>query len=58
MADNLDNRGPQDRERINLSEDWEVRWWSKSLGVSESELRKAVLAVGNSVAKVRNHLGK
>jgi hypothetical protein len=58
MADDLQNRGPQDRSRINISEDWELRWWAKSLGVSESDLRKAVLAVGSSAEKVRQHLGK
>jgi hypothetical protein len=29
MADDKTNRGPQDRTRINLSEDYEVRYWTK-----------------------------
>ncbi|HVI59328.1 MAG TPA: DUF3606 domain-containing protein [Luteimonas sp.] len=58
MSDDLSNRGPADRSRIALEEDWEVQWWTKSLGVSEEELREAVAAVGNSATAVREHLGK
>lgn len=58
MGDDLSNRGPTDRSRIALEEDWEVQWWTKSLGVSEDELRQAVAAVGNSAEAVREHLGK
>jgi hypothetical protein len=47
-----------DRKRISLSEDYEVRDWTKSLGCTEEELRKAVAAVGNSAQDVRDHLGK
>ena len=35
MADNLKERAPQDASRISLSEDWEVRYWTKALGVSK-----------------------
>ena len=34
MADDRSLRGPQDRQRINLSEDYEVAYWSKKWGVS------------------------
>ncbi len=27
--DNLKEKGPKDRNRISLSEDWEVKWWTK-----------------------------
>nr|WP_291642327.1 DUF3606 domain-containing protein [Bosea sp. (in: a-proteobacteria)] len=30
MADDKTNRGPQDRARVNLSEDYEVRYWWRS----------------------------
>jgi len=56
MSDDLTNRGAQDRARINLSEDYEVRHWTEALGVSKEELEKAVRAVGNSAEKVREHL--
>lgn len=58
MADDKTNAGGQDRKRINLNEDYEVRDWTKSLGVTEQQLREAVKAVGDSAAKVREHLKK
>ncbi|WEF31585.1 DUF3606 domain-containing protein [Pseudoduganella chitinolytica] len=58
MADNLQNRGPQDRNRINVNEPWELRYWTKELGLSEDELREAVKAAGTSVNAVREHVGK
>ena len=33
MSDDKSKRGSPDRERISLSEDYEVRDWAKSLGV-------------------------
>lgn len=58
MSDDLKNRGPQDRSRINVNEDHELRYWSKELAVSEDQLRAAVKAVGVSVEAVKKHLGK
>lgn len=45
-----------DRKLISLSEPYEVRDWAKSMGCTEAELKAAVAAVGNSAAKVRQHL--
>lgn len=56
MADDKSKTGGQDRTRINLNQDYEVRDWTKSLGVTEDELRKAVAAVGNQADKVREYL--
>ncbi|WP_438300131.1 DUF3606 domain-containing protein [Pseudomonas sp. NMS19W] len=58
MTDNLQNRGPQDRDRINTSEKWEVDYWSKKFGVSSEQLKAAVKAVGPMVEDVRKNLGK
>ena len=58
MADNLNERGPQDRTRININEDWEVRYWSKELGVSQDRLRELVKQHGVSADAVRRALGK
>lgn len=58
MSDDLTNRGPQDRARINVNEDHELRYWTKELGVSEQRLKEAVKAVGVSVEAVREHLRK
>jgi len=56
MADDLANRGPQDRARISLSEEHEVRYWTQALGVDKDRLAAAVKAVGNSADRVREHL--
>lgn len=46
MSDNLNNRGPADRTRVNVNEDYEARYWADKWGVSEDELRAAVERVG------------
>jgi Protein of unknown function (DUF3606) len=58
MSDDKTNRGAADRSRIDISEDYELRDWSKLLGVSPEELKKAVQQVGTSAEAVRKHLGK
>ena len=58
MADDKSKRGPADRSRINLSEDYEVRYWSETLGVSNLELQAAVEKVGPRVEDVRQFLSK
>lgn len=58
MADDLGNRGPQDRSRVNVNETHELRYWTKELGVTEAQLRAAVAAAGTSAQAVRNYLGK
>jgi hypothetical protein len=56
MSDDKTQRGPRDRSRINLSEDYEVRYWTKELGVTEDRLRELVRQHGNSVEKIREAL--
>jgi hypothetical protein len=56
MADDKSKTGGQDRTRISLSEDYEVRDWSKKFGVTADELRAAVKAVGNEAKAVEAHL--
>jgi Protein of unknown function (DUF3606) len=58
MSDDKTNRGTQDRTRINVHEDYELRDWSKRLGVTPDELKKAVQQVGTSADAVRKQLGK
>ena len=58
MADDRNDRGAQDRARINIHEEHEVRYWTEALGVSREQLAAAVKAVGVSADKVREHLGK
>jgi hypothetical protein len=58
MPDDPTKRGPQDRTRISLTEDFEVRYWTKKFGVSKEELAKAVHAVGHSAEKVAEYFRK
>lgn len=58
MADDLNNRGAQDRARIAMGERHEVSYWTQALGVTEEELQRAVHAVGNSAEAVRGYLKK
>ena len=56
MADDKEKRGPSDRSRINVNEDYELRYWTKKFGVSEDELRKAVNKVGPMAKAVEQEL--
>jgi hypothetical protein len=47
--DGLQDRGQQDRSRINMDEPWEVAYWTRELGVTEDELKKAVKNAGGDV---------
>ena len=56
MPDNTADRGPQDRSRISLGQDHEVRYWSQRFGIDEKQLRAAVEDVGPSVQDVEQYL--
>jgi hypothetical protein len=56
--DDLKKKGPADRSKINMHEDWEVKYWTKELGVDKAQLQKLVAKVGNSAAAVRQELDR
>lgn len=56
MPDDTNRRQPEDPKRINLNQSWEIQYWTKELNVSEAELRRAVKAVGDSIAAVKQYL--
>jgi hypothetical protein len=56
MSDDLDKRGPADRTRVNVNEDYEARYWASKWGVSEDELRAAVERVGVMASDVERAL--
>jgi Protein of unknown function (DUF3606) len=58
MPDDLKQRGAQDRARISMTEEHEVRYWTKELGVTKEQLAAAVKKVGNSAEAVRRELDK
>jgi hypothetical protein len=55
MSDDKKSTG-RDRKRISLDEEYEVRDWTRSLGVTKEELAEAVAKVGNSADRVREYL--
>jgi hypothetical protein len=58
MSDDKTQRGPQDSSRINVSEDYEVEYWTNRFGVSKERLQSAVDRAGVSVDAVAKELGK
>jgi hypothetical protein len=56
MPDNLKQRGGQDRKRIDVTQEHELRDWSKKFGVSQDQLKDAVRAVGDRAEAVEKHL--
>lgn len=58
MSDDRNSRGPADAARVNVNEDYEVRYWTKKWGVTEDELRAAVAEMGPMVADVEAMLKK
>ena len=56
--DDKHQRAPQDGQRINLSEDYEVKYWTEALGVSAEKLRETVRRVGPMANDVREALGR
>ncbi|AWM88319.1 DUF3606 domain-containing protein [Microvirga sp. 17 mud 1-3] len=58
MVDNLNKRHPQDASRINVHEDWEVRYWTGKWNVSRQQLMDTVRRVGVQVSDVAKALGK
>jgi hypothetical protein len=56
MQDDISKDVPA-RERINVNEDYEVTDWAQSFKTTPEEIRKAVAAVGDRIADVRDHVG-
>lgn len=56
MSDDKTKTSGQDRERISLSQDYEIRDWAKRFGVTPEQLKAAVAAVGNQASAVEAHL--
>ncbi|MDA8442850.1 MAG: DUF3606 domain-containing protein [Peptococcaceae bacterium] len=58
MPEDLPKKRPDDTSKVNIHDQFEVRWWCHELGCTESELKSAVYAVGTSADEVRKHLNK
>jgi hypothetical protein len=56
MADDKTKRGPQDRNRIDINEDYEVKYWAEKFDVTPERLRAAVKKVGPAADAVGREL--
>lgn len=46
MPDNLTQRHQPDRSKINMNEDYEVKYWTHALGASRDQIQRAIDKVG------------
>jgi hypothetical protein len=58
MPDDPSKRGAQDRSRININEEHELRYWTETLGVTRDRLKQLVKQVGTRAEKVRAQISK
>jgi hypothetical protein len=56
MPDDLKKRGGQDRKRIDVGQEHELRDWAEKFGVTKERVKEAVQAVGDRADKVQEHL--
>jgi hypothetical protein len=54
--DHPSKRGPRDAAQVNISDDYEVRYWTTTLSVTKIRLIEAVTKVGTTVIAVRQEL--
>jgi hypothetical protein len=58
MSDDKSNAQGQDRQRINVNQDYELRDWAKAMNTTPERIKEAVQAVGDRADKVREYLGQ
>jgi hypothetical protein len=58
MSDDKSKSHGQDRERINVNQEYELRDWAASLNTTPERLKEAVQAVGDRADKVKEYLGE
>jgi hypothetical protein len=46
MADDKKKTAPQDAQRVNVNENYEVQYWTQKFGCTAEQLRAAVKKVG------------
>ena len=56
MSDNKTKTAPQDAQRVNVNEDYEVAYWSQRLATTPEKLKAAVKRVGVMVEDVEKEL--
>jgi hypothetical protein len=58
MSDDKNNAQGQDRQRIDVHQDYELRDWARSLHTTPECIKEAVQAVGDRADKVREYLSQ
>jgi uncharacterized protein DUF3606 len=56
--DDKTRTAPQDAARVNVHEDYEVRYWTGKFGCTVEQLKAAVAKVGTSASAVEAELKK
>lgn len=56
MSDDKSQSQGQDRQRINVHQDYELRDWSRKFGVTPEQLKRAVAKVGDRADDVEREL--
>ena len=56
MEDTSSERGQRDRDRIDVNQDQNCRYWGEKLGVSSDKIKDAVKKVGPVAKDVERHL--
>jgi hypothetical protein len=58
MSDDKTKANAQDRQRINIHQDYELRDWARSMNTTPERIKEAVEAVGDRADKVREYVGQ
>jgi hypothetical protein len=58
MADDSNEQDYRDRDRINVNEDYELRYWSDKFGISHDRLKELVRQHGPMVKDIERALKK
>jgi hypothetical protein len=56
MSSHKTDSGPVDRTRVNVNDPFELRYWSKELGISASQLKAVIKIVGEGTDPIRREL--
>ncbi len=58
MLDDTSKQASDERPRINVHKESDLKYWAERFGVSHEKLRQTVATVGSTVEAVKQHLGK
>ena len=57
MSDNKNDKGKNERSRIDISEPYELEYWKKRLGITTDQLKEVIKKVGPMSKDVESYLG-